>query len=246
MTTARPSIAAKGNTLIVMWKGLHHEERLWYSIFDCDTDEWKGPAPTEFGSKVGPALTLWETESGDTKNKIWAAWRGTEGDELFWRSSFNDERWLVQYPDYIDIRTDARPALASSPGRLYLAWTSSAPETSQQIRVSFLDADADLWEPPFSIELHCHSSAAPSLAKFKDKVYVAWRGKGNDLGIWLAPCVRPGDPGFERPQRLGDCATDCTPALVEWEGKLVLVWKGGWGNDYLLWWGCGEFRWSSH
>jgi hypothetical protein len=228
------------NGLFALWKSYGKgKETLQYSVFDHTKSEWKTPAETKFGSKVGPAVTLLED------NKVCAAWRGTEGDDLLWRATFDGEKsfekgWCGQYPDYIDINTNTRPALASCRGRLYLAWTSLASQTAHQILVSSLEVNTDVWDQPSSVESHCHSDAGPSLARFKDTVYAAWRGKGNDTGIWLTSS-RSGESGhFDRPQRLEDAATDCTPAVVEWENELVLVWKGGWGNDRRLWWGSGR------
>ncbi|MCJ1402205.1 hypothetical protein MMC11_005425 [Xylographa trunciseda] len=239
-TMNRPAIAATGETLVALWKSLDRES-LYYSVLKCG-DKWGEPRRTEFGSKVGPALALRETES-DGNCKIWAAWRGIEGDEHFWRASFDGDGWSGQHPEYIDVSTESRPALVFCHGRGYLAWTSTAVDTAQQIRISFLEAEADVWEPPFSIERHCRSNTAPCLARFKDIVLAAWTGKGNDTGIWLSSCDRLGDAShFDRPQRLEYAATDCTPAVIEYNDKLVLVWKGGLNGDCGLWWGYGVVK----
>lgn len=242
-TNTRPSIVAVDTKLVALWKA-HDGEALYYSVRDCSTkgnSKWTSPKMTKFGSKTGPALAFWDTDSKDHK-RVWAAWNGTAQDELFWRAWFSENDWGEQYPDYIDVTTNMRPAMASCHGRLYLAWTSSAPGSEQQIWVSYLEEGAEFWAPPFCVERHCHSDAAPSLATFNGRIYAAWRGKGNDSGIWLAPCDHPADADhLERPQRLGEMSTSSTPAFVEWKSKLVFVWKGGFGGDTRIWWGYGDF-----
>jgi hypothetical protein len=241
-TDTRPSIAALGDTLIVLWKN-SKDENLCYSKSTHSSEEnlaWSGPHKTNFGSKAGPAIACWKSHNG-SESSLWAAWRGVAGDGLFWRAKFDGKGWEDQSPDFIDVSTDTRPALASGLGRLYLAWTSSAHDTDEQIRISILEAESENWERPFSIQPHCHSSAAPSLARVKDAVLVAWRGKGNDTGIWITSCDVAGDPiHFERPQRLDKVSTGSTPAMIEFKDHLVFVWKGGWNNDCRLWWGYGR------
>lgn len=249
-TNARPSTVAAGDKLVALWKGREYDESLWYSVYRFDKGywSWENPIRTEFGSKTGPALALYE------KDKVLGAWAGIKNDDLLWQAVFDFEKkanvdksgnWGRQYPNYLDIRTDYRPALAFHRGRLYLAWTSTAHETAQQILVSTRSHRAEFWDPPASVQKHCHSSAAPTLCNFKGKIYVAWRGKSNDCGIWLAPCPTSQDPEHpELPQRLDNVATSCTPALAEWQDELIIAWKG-WANDPQIWWGSVEFKEAS-
>lgn len=252
-TSHRPSIAKysigqtadeESNTedrtagLVAVWKA-PQDESIHFSTFNCAEETWKKRSlKTSFGSKAGPAITSWG------RSGAWAVWCGIYGDELLWRAPFDgsaQKPWGGgQRPDYFGMQTRHRPALVSFDGRLYLAWLSSAPETVDQILFSSCrDSDQDLgmWEKPISVHSHCHSSAAPSLATFKGRVYVTWRGKGKDQGVWLMLCVRPGETTLmEHPQRLEGASTTSTPSLAEWEGKLVLVWKGM-NDDRRLWWG---------
>ena len=86
------------------------------------------------------------------------------------------------------------------------------------------------WAPQNKVP-NVGTSYGPSLAVFNDSLYMAWKGAGNDNGIWWAN----GGPSFGGQSKVPGVGTDVGPALAEYDGLLYMAWKGA-GGDPGIWW----------
>jgi hypothetical protein len=82
------------------------------------------------------------------------------------------------------------------------------------------------------------TAARPALAWFKDKLYMAWRGPGNDQDLfWATLKLQIGQPQPWSSQRgpLDKRASLTGPALMAFHGTLYMAWRGA-GDDRRLFW----------
>lgn len=119
LSSVGPSIACygygDGEVLYAGWKGKGSDTKLYYaSMAKGETrfcDQSVLPSAT---SNYGPALTQY-------KDKLYAAWRSSDSNSLWWSSMNKDKSW--QGPYKVDgVGSKYEPALAVFDGKLCAAW----------------------------------------------------------------------------------------------------------------------------
>jgi len=78
------------------------------------------------------------------------------------------------------------------------------------------------WTEQKATEISGGSHNAPALAVYKDKLYMAWRGCGDD-GMWFS--YYDGDLWAPQQRALGDFGKSNAPALATYNGKLYMAWR---------------------
>jgi hypothetical protein len=127
--------------------------------------------------------------------------------------------------------TDAAPALASSNGRLFLAWRGSG---NPQLNVTLSEDDGRTFR--LKATFGDATDHAPALAAHDGKLFLAWTGSGNDQ-LNVAQVILVGNTAgalkltLENKVVLGD-SSSAAPALLSHNGRLFLAWKGS-GNNQL-------------
>ncbi len=183
---------------------------------------------------VGPSLAVFN-------NKLYAAWKGSNGDERIWFSSFDGASWSLpsgaaqqSMPD--PIATSFRPSLATFNNELYAAWKGSNGDT----RIWFSSFDGTKWAPQKTISMlnvQVGTDVGPSLAVFNNRLYVAWKGSNGDERIWYSfslPELLPGTPisSWQQQQSmLNPIASSVGPSLATFNNKLYAAWKGSTGDE---------------
>ncbi len=185
-TDVGPSLAVLNGVLYAAWKGSNGDTRIWYS--SLPGTEWETQktisvpnTPNEVvGTDVGPSLAVFN-------GVLYAAWKGSNGDERIWYSSFDSTRreWETQVAIQSPVASSVGPSLAEFNNQLYAAWKGS-------------DGDERIWYSPFNgnhfglvggpvqepLPSPIASSVGPSLAFFNNRLYIAWKGSNGDTRIW--------------------------------------------------------------
>jgi hypothetical protein len=81
------------------------------------------------------------------------------------------------------------------------------------------------------------SSVGPSLAAFQNLLFAAWKGQGNDQGIYWSHFD---GRSWAAQQKISGVGSSTSPALAVFQNLLFAIWKGE-GNDQGLYWSHFEF-----
>ena len=191
---------------------------------------------------VGPSLAVYN-------GQLYAAWKGSSGNERLWYSSTADgANWAPQQSMPDPIATSFRPSLAvlnevpsllpgdggGSPGQLYAAWMGS--NGDERLWYSST-ADGANWATQQLIwdrNIQFLSSVGPSLAAYNGQLYAAWKGSSGDERLWYSSTADGANwtPQFQLPSPI---ATSVGPSLAEFKGRLYIAWKGS-SSDTRIWW----------
>lgn len=167
------------------------------------------------------------------KNKLWMVWKGS-GDDGIWYATFDGTHWSGQTRIH-GVGTSAAPAVAaSSDGYLYLAWRGVGKDAG----IWYSRTDGAGWSAQQKVP-GVGTSHGPSLASHDGKLWMAWKGSG-DEGIWFAAFNGTQWSGQTRIDGVG---TSRGPALAVANGKLSLAWKGS-GNDVGIWYSTFSGSWK--
>ncbi|PCE30460.1 hypothetical protein BZL54_20850 [Burkholderia ubonensis subsp. mesacidophila] len=145
------------------------------------------------------------------------AWKGVEGDQGIWFSTFDGNGWAPQQ-NIAGVGTSVGPALAEFDGGTLMAWKGV--EGDQDIWFSVYDGNS--WAPQQNIA-GVGTSVGPALAAFNGNVVMTWKGVDGDQGIWFS--VYDGS-GWTPQQNIGGVGTSVGPALAAFNGNVVMAWKG--------------------
>ncbi|MGZ9076021.1 MAG: matrixin family metalloprotease [Burkholderiaceae bacterium] len=76
-TSGAPSVTARGNSILLAWKGVQGDSSIWYSLFR--NGEFSGQATVpNVGTSIGPSVV-------EADGRTFMAWKGVEGDSgIYW------------------------------------------------------------------------------------------------------------------------------------------------------------------
>jgi hypothetical protein len=229
-TSEAPALASHDGRLLVAWKGSGND----------NVNVAKAQATTLLGidgvEGVEEKAVLGETTDrsptlASHNGRVFLAWRGSGNDQLNLAFSDDGGRTFKGTRTLSD-SSDHAPALASHAGRLLLAWTGRGNDKLNVAKVVLFANTAG----GFGIEgledkvvLDETSSDAPALASNQGRLFLAWKGSGNDnLNVAVSE-----DGGMSlRAKRTLPETSSHRPALASHTGRLFLGWKGS-GNDQL-------------
>jgi hypothetical protein len=175
-------------------------------------------------SSASPALA---SQSG----LVFLAWKGSGNDNLSVMLSSNNGAGFGGKSIFSET-SDAAPALVSHNGRLFIAWKGSGNDHLSVAQVGVVESqgvfgiDGALTN---KIILGDTSSASPALASHDNRLFLAWKGSGNDnLSVMFSSDNGASFGG----KNISSETSDAAPALVSHNGRLFIAWKGS-GNDNL-------------
>jgi hypothetical protein len=137
-----PSLAAGQSTLYAAWAGTDSDEQLWYSSFDGSG--WAPQAQIPGESSVGPSLAWFAPANAD--GLLYAAWKGSFGDQGLYYSSFDGSSWAPQ-TQISSVGSSVGPSLAVCQGLLYAVWQGI--DGDQGLHYSSFDGSS--WAPQAQI-----------------------------------------------------------------------------------------------
>ncbi len=240
-TSLGPALTAYSGLLYMAWKGAGDDEGIWWTVYDgSNWASWVQGNVSGVGTSVGPSLALTQ--------QPFMAWRGDGTDQTIWFSNFDTDvgNWTGQQQNP-NVGSEIGPALALSSGKIHMAWKGVAGDT-RLFYSSFLASSSGIeWADQQQIP-GVFSSVGPALTVFGgfihpdpnspgnfslgDGLFAAWGGDGTDTSIWFA--TYDGSQWSGQQQVPGPVFTSHRPAVVAFQGKLLMVWKGD-GEDTRLW-----------
>ena len=133
LSSVGPSLAALNGVLYAAWKGSACNQGLWFASFDGANWSPQTQIPGTASSvaplsSVGPSLC----EFG---GKLYAAWKGGDGDQSVWYASFDGTSWSAQAKHY-GVASSIGPALTVFGTKLYAMWKGSGNDTISGMRPS--------------------------------------------------------------------------------------------------------------
>ena len=228
-TSAAQALALHNGILFIAWKGSGNDNlnvarvqaTTLMGIDGVEGVDWKAILPET--SDGPPALA-------SHNGRLFIAWRGSGNKNLNLAFSDDDGR-TFKGKRVLDDTSDFAPALASHGGRLFIAWTG-LDEHLNVAKVTLFGNTAG----GFGIEglegkntLGDTSEAAPSLVSHRDRLFLAWKGSGNDA-LNLAFSSDAG-ASFGGKTTFGESSSH-GPSLASHGGRLFMAWKGS-GNEQL-------------
>lgn len=229
-TSAAPALVAHDGTLVIAWKGT--DERINVGRVQGTTlMKLDGVEGIELKAVLGET-TDWAPSLASNNGRLFLAWKGSGNHQL--NLGLVEFNWQQGYhlvaKTTLGDSSEHAPALGAHNGRVYLAWTGRGNEKVNVAQVTLLGNTAG----GFSFELEnkvvlCESSeSSPALAGHDGRLYVAWKGSGNDA---LNLMFSNDGIGFQGKATFGETSSD-SPALVSHEGRLFFAWRGS-GNENL-------------
>lgn len=229
-TSASPSLTAHGDKLMIAWKGSGNDAM---NVATVQSTSLLGIDGVE-GIEERITLTQQTTDAAPAlashDGRLFLAWKGSGNVQLnLAGSSDNGKTWKTR--TFADA-SDYGPALVSHAGRLFLAWVGHGNEKLNVAKVVIWANSTGAW----GIEglegkamLEATSSAPPALASHNGRLFLAWKGSGNDtLNLQLSE-----DQGasFRATTPLPETSSQ-GPSLASHAGRLFLGWRGS-GNKVL-------------
>jgi hypothetical protein len=231
-TTHAPGVTSHNGQLVLSWKGSGNQLNA-AKVYTTELLAKDGTMDGIVGlqekntlgdtSEEGPALA---SHAG----RLFLAWKGAGNDNLNLVFSDDNGRTFRGNRTF-DETSHHSPALASHHGRLFLAWTGRGDGKLNVAKVALFANTAG----GFGIEgleekvvLGDTSKQAPALASHNDRLFLAWKGSGNDnLNLMFS---NNNGASFEG-KRTFDDTSHHAPALASHNGRFFLAWTGrGDGN----------------
>lgn len=224
------ALALHADRLLMAWKGsgndnLNVAKVLSTSVLRIDGVEGVEEVVTLADTTdVAPALA-------SHNGRLFLAWKGSGNENLNLAFSDGNGRTFKGKRIFED-ESEHSPALVSHGGRLSLAWTGVGNEQLNVAKVALFGNTAG----GFGIEgleekvvLGDTSEAAPALASHNGRLFLAWKGSGNDnLNLMFS---EDNGASFRGKTTFSETSSH-GPALTSHGGRLFLAWKGS-GNENL-------------
>ncbi|MGY4304156.1 uncharacterized protein YodC (DUF2158 family) [Bradyrhizobium sp. USDA 4369] len=160
---------------------------------------------------------------------LYIAWRGTN-DAINMMVSNDDGASFTSKTTFAET-SDAAPALASHNGSLFIAWRGSGNRNINLAKVSlFANTNGEFGIEGLSgkVTLDERTDLRPTLASHGGRLFIAWKGSGND-DINLRASA---DGGVSFPiKRVLSETTDAAPSLASSGDRLLMAWRGSGNNN---------------
>jgi hypothetical protein len=237
-TSDSPSLAWDGTRLWMAWTGIQGDSSLFYGT-TSDPARWPanpGIPVGNVGSSNAPSIAMTPTPT--------LVWKGVDGDSGLFFSTFNaasNPQWAAQQKIPGTGSSD-RPALITDvTGQPLMVWKG-------------IEGDSNLWattrtggfwqpQQPIAwivpgnggsgtIDVRFPGTAnGAGMARDGNRVVVAWRGAGDDSGIWFTQRTADVVGGvniveWSSQGNIPGVGTSHRPAIAFFGGRLYLAWKG--------------------
>src|SRR5271156_6103417 len=162
--------------------GVKGSEGCWHSKFDGanfpSPDQVQGIA----GSPSPPAVSVLPAKDGKGETLV-LAWRGKDGDESLWYSTFDGSHWSEHHPIPGGVSAFG-PALTSFHDHVYAAWRGGGEDQ----RIWYSRFDGTSWED--AVPSIFTSALNPALAAFQGHLYLGFRGPEGDTKLYFVPAAQ--------------------------------------------------------
>ena len=212
-----PGLADFNGKLYMAWKGIEHDQRIWFSSFNGAA--W---APQQF---VGGVATSCGVSLAAFNGKLYMAWKGMDADEGIYFSSFDGSSWAPQQ-NVPGIATSTGPSLAVFNGRLFMAWKGMVSDQ----RLWYSNFDGSHWAPQQFIS-GVASSVGPMLAVFQGSLHAIWKGMDEDQALWYSNF---NGTAWAAQKQVPGVASSEGASIAVYNNRLYAAWKGM-SDDERIW-----------
>lgn len=228
-TSAAPALALHGDRLMIAWKGSGNDNLNVATVQATSLLGIDGVEGIQDKTVLGETSDAAPAIASDGR-RLFLAWRGHGNEKL--NLAFSEDfgaTWKGK--TVFGDTSDHAPALAVHDNQLFLAWTGRGNEKLNLAKAILTGNTAGALS--FGLEdkrvLGDTSSTAPALASHGGRLFLAWKGSGNDNLNLMASS----DAGasFQGKQTFGETSSHA-PALASSGGRLCIAWKGS-GNENL-------------
>ena len=227
-TSAAPALAFHNGAMFGAWKGSGND--------NLNVARVQGTALMGIDGVEGTEQKTILAESSDTSpaiashgGRLFLAWKGSGNDQLNIAVSTNDGHSFVG-KKILGEESEFAPALASYNGHLYIAWTG-LDENLNVARVTVFAntaGGAGVEGIEGKVTLGETSKAAPALCSHNGRLFLTWKGSGNDD---LNLAFSSDGAGFGGKRIFAETSSH-GPSLASHGGRLFFSWKGS-GNENL-------------
>jgi hypothetical protein len=235
-TTHAPTLASHNGGLFVSWKGSGNQNLNIAKVYTTDVlgidgiENLEGKITLPSDSEIPSHGTSEQSPALASHNgRLFLAWKGAGNDNLNLMFSEDNGASFRGKKTFLETSYHA-PALVSHDGRLFLAWTGREASTGDEklniAKVTFFGNTAG----GFGIEglegkviLGDASEQSPALASHNGRLFLAWKGAGNDnLNLMFS---EDNGASFRGKKTFLETSYHA-PALVSHDGRLFLAWTG--------------------
>jgi hypothetical protein len=218
-----PALTVFNGKMFMAWKGSGGDQRLFLasgpvSAGGTDLSKFGGPLNrSDQNTGRGPALAVF-------KGRLFMAWAGVEGDKrLFLANSPDGDEFAghMEFPQQFN--TTQKPALAVFNNRLFMAWRSEPAPGHPDVGLLQWTSSPDgvNFDPPLN-RGDFNSSQGPALTGFNRQLFMAWKGAGTDVGLFLASSSD--GKSFADKQQRPEQKTSQGPALAVVNNRMSMAW----------------------
>jgi hypothetical protein len=238
-TSSTPVLALHTDRLLIAWKGSGNDNLNVAKVQETSLRAGSSPELWIDGVEgVEEKVTLADTDTTESSpalashnGRLFLAWKGSGNNQLNLACSGDNGKTFKGKMTLAESSKHA-PALTSHAGRLFLAWTGEGEEklnVAQVVAFANTAGDCGIEGLEGKVVLGDSSEAAPALASHTGRLFLAWKGSGND-NLNLAFSEDNG-ASFRGKTTLAETSSD-GPSLTSHAGRLFLAWKGS-GNKNL-------------
>ncbi|HVK68053.1 MAG TPA: hypothetical protein VM694_26520 [Polyangium sp.] len=214
-----PALAASGDQLICVQRGIGHDEGLSWMAYSPETGWSDVMRIGTQASHASPALAAFN-------NQIHCVYRGSGNNQRLYWTIFNGSSWSPGQPLPHDMQSPSSPALAVFHGDLYCVFQRPG---SIANRLLFTIFNGSTWRVPQELPHNMITSTGPALAPIVDRLVCAYQNPLDRRLLWTTFSGHTWEP----PQQIGIAATTNAPALVHFQGLVHCIHRGTSGN--ILW-----------
>jgi hypothetical protein len=215
--------------LFAAWKGVQGDSGINFSHTE-NGSSWVPQQPVSgVGTSHTPSLTYFHTRLTSSHiDGLFMAWKGARDDSgIYWSHTDDGASWAPQQRVQ-DAGTNRGPSLAVFNGRLFMAWKGVGDDSG----IYWSHTDRGLAPQDWAAQHRVPdvgTSEAPSLAVFNDRLFMVWKGVGDDSGIYWSSTLD--GASWAPQQRVPGVGTSDGPSLAAFfgfytAGQLVMAWKG--------------------
>lgn len=168
---------------------------------------------------------------GTEPDHVYLAWRDDDHRlNLVYFMNISDTEPPIFTPYYVSSETSPEPpALCVHEGEVYIAWKGDGNDFLNVARVGHNQYGWITGLVDKNIIFSETSPLAPAVTSCHGRLYIAWKGDGNDFINVMSS--KDGGASFGHKHTSWE-TTPQAPALCTHEGKVYIAWKGD-GNDFL-------------
>ena len=111
LTSDTPALITTGIGLVMAWKGVQPDSRIWLSEYQLGS--WSAPHQAAVPPEAGSILTSHGPALATPQGVSFLAWKGAGNDQQVWSSKNSNGQWTTPTPINAGINSYASPTAAS-------------------------------------------------------------------------------------------------------------------------------------